>query len=100
MGRHFRGSRSPPRHANTARRGTPLRSRPQGRLKTEPRAEILSAAKDRCFEQMSNANLLNGPRKRLNFESLRAGAIQNSTHIRFTPLALRATSSTFRLHMR
>jgi len=101
MGRHFRGFQLPtPSREHRARRGTPLRSRPQGRLKTEPRAEILSAAKDRCFEQMSNANLSNGPRKRLNFESLRAGAIQNSTHIRFTPLALRATSSTFRLHMR
>jgi len=100
-GQTFSGLPLPtPSREHRARRGTPLRSRPQNidpslRSGFRHAAQLLA-----CPEQMSNANLSNGPRKRLNFESLRAGAIQNSTHIRFTPLALRATSSTFRLHMR
>src|SRR5947208_7259454 len=76
MGRHFRGFQLPtPSREHRARRGTPLRSRPQNidpslRSGFRHAAQLLA-----CPEQMSNANLSNGPRKRLNFESLRARAI-------------------------
>ena len=62
MGRHFRGFQLP----------TPLRSRPQNIDLSLCSGFRHTAQLLACPEQMSNANLSNGPRKRLNFESLRA----------------------------
>ncbi len=72
-GQTFSGLPLPtPSREHRACRGPPLRSRPQNidpslRSGFRHAAQLLA-----CPEQMSNANLSNGPRKRLNFESLRA----------------------------
>src|SRR5213594_3028503 len=73
MGRHFRGFQLPtPSREHRARRGTPLRSCPQN-IDPSLRSGFLYAAQLlACPEQMSNANLSNGPRNRLNSESVRA----------------------------